>query len=75
MVEHEDGLEITPGCTTQARTVVTEAIDTYNDHRMAMSFALIGLKADGVVIDNPGCTVKTYPHFFEDLERLCQSAS
>lgn len=67
--EGDDSLTIHPAPVTPA------VIDTYNDHRMAMSFALVGLKADGIVIDNPGCTVKTYPHFFEDLERLCQSAS
>jgi len=67
--EAEEGLTIHPAPITPA------TIETYNDHRMAMSFALIGLKAEGVVIDNPGCTVKTYPHFFEDLERLCQSPS
>lgn len=64
--EEEAGLTIHPAPVTPA------LVETYNDHRMAMSFALIGLKAEGVVIDNPGCTVKTYPHFFEDLERLCQ---
>jgi 3-phosphoshikimate 1-carboxyvinyltransferase len=46
-------------------------IETYNDHRMAMSFALVGLKASGVRIANPECTAKTYPQFFEDLRRLC----
>jgi len=67
--EGDDSLTIHPAPVTPA------VIDTYNDHRMAMSFALVGLKARGIVIDNPGCTVKTYPHFFEDLERLCQSGS
>jgi 3-phosphoshikimate 1-carboxyvinyltransferase len=45
-------------------------VQTYNDHRMAMSLALVGLKIPGVVIDHPACVAKTYPHFFEDLERL-----
>ena len=45
-------------------------IETYNDHRMAMSMALIGLKVPGIVIRNPGCVAKTYPRFFEDLELL-----
>ena len=45
-------------------------IETYNDHRMAMSMALIGLRVPGVVIDNPGCVAKTYPNFFTDLEKL-----
>jgi 3-phosphoshikimate 1-carboxyvinyltransferase len=62
--ERADGLTITPGPLRGA------AIDTYNDHRMAMSFALAGLRIPGVVIRNPGCTAKTYPHFFEDLKRL-----
>jgi 3-phosphoshikimate 1-carboxyvinyltransferase len=45
-------------------------VETYNDHRMAMSLALIGLRVPGVVIDNPGCVSKTYPRYFEDLEAL-----
>jgi 3-phosphoshikimate 1-carboxyvinyltransferase len=45
-------------------------IETYNDHRMAMSFALAGLKIRGVVISNPRCTDKTYPRFFSDLQRI-----
>ena len=60
--EFEDGMEIVPGPLTSA------AIDTYNDHRMAMSFALAGLKIPGVIIRNPGCTAKTYPQFFHDLK-------
>ena len=64
VVEHETGLEIQPSGRRAA------AIDTYNDHRMAMSFALAGLEIPGVVIKDPGCTVKTYPDFFEDLKRI-----
>ena len=45
-------------------------IDTYDDHRMAMSFAIAGLKQAGIVIDDPGCVNKTYPTYFEELERL-----
>lgn len=59
-----DGLEIVPG---RLRPAV---IDTYDDHRMAMSLALAGLVAPGVVIRDPGCTAKTYPGFFDDLDRL-----
>ena len=44
--------------------------DTYNDHRMAMSFALAGLRAPGVRIANPKCVEKTYPEFFGDLSAL-----
>ena len=63
--EQPDGLRITPGELRSA------AIDTYNDHRMAMSLALPGLRVPGVVINDPGCTAKTYPRFFEDLSLLC----
>jgi 3-phosphoshikimate 1-carboxyvinyltransferase len=49
-------------------------IETYNDHRMAMSLALPGLFLPGVTILNPGCTEKTYPRFFDDLERLAGSS-
>jgi 3-phosphoshikimate 1-carboxyvinyltransferase len=62
--EFADGLTITP------RPLHGAEIETYNDHRMAMSMALIGLRVPGIVIKNPGCVAKTYPHFFTDLERL-----
>ena len=64
--EFADGLTITPGPLHGAE------IDTYNDHRMAMSMALIGLKVPGIVIRNPGCVAKTYPGFWQDLEQLRQ---
>ncbi len=62
--EFADGLTITP------RPLHGAEIETYNDHRMAMSMALIGLRVPGIVIKNPRCVAKTYPHFFTDLERL-----
>ncbi len=62
--EFADGLKITP------RLLHGAAIDTYNDHRMAMSMALTGLRVPGIVIRNPGCVVKTYPGFWSDLEGL-----
>ncbi|MFH0838173.1 MAG: 3-phosphoshikimate 1-carboxyvinyltransferase [Patescibacteria group bacterium] len=43
-------------------------IETYNDHRMAMCFAVLGTKIPGIVIKNPDCTEKTYPGFWNDLE-------
>jgi len=67
--EHEDGLTITPPRGGVASLHGAE-IDTYDDHRMAMSFALAGLKIPGVVIRDSGCTAKTYPEFFADLGRL-----
>ena len=42
---------------------------TYNDHRTAEPGA-VGLRVPGILIDNPACVAKTYPRFFEDLERL-----
>jgi 3-phosphoshikimate 1-carboxyvinyltransferase len=45
-------------------------IDTYDDHRMAMAFALAGLRVPGVVIREPGCVSKTWPDYFEALECL-----
>jgi 3-phosphoshikimate 1-carboxyvinyltransferase len=62
--ELDDGLVIHP----DGRRGAT--IDTYDDHRMAMSFALAGLMTPGVAIRNSGCTVKTYPNYFADLEKL-----
>jgi 3-phosphoshikimate 1-carboxyvinyltransferase len=62
--ELSDGLTITP------RPLRAALVDTYNDHRMAMSLALIGLRVPGVVVRNPGCVAKTYPDFFADLEKL-----
>jgi 3-phosphoshikimate 1-carboxyvinyltransferase len=64
--EFADGLKITP------RPLHGAVIETYNDHRMAMSMALIGLRVPGIVIQNPGCVAKTYPAFFQDLEKLRQ---
>jgi 3-phosphoshikimate 1-carboxyvinyltransferase len=59
-----DGLEIEPGRLHGAE------IETYDDHRMAMSFALAGLRIPGVSIRNPACVRKTWPEYFEMLERL-----
>lgn len=64
--EHDDGLTIYPGSPQPAE------IQTYDDHRMAMSFSLLGLKCPGIRILDPGCTAKTYPNYFEDLARLCR---
>ena len=40
-------------------------VETYDDHRVAMGFSLIGLRAEGIVIDNPGCCKKTFEDYFE----------
>ena len=64
VVEHQDGLEISPASITPA------AIDTYEDHRVAMAFSLVGLKANGIRINDPECVNKTFPDYFEVLEQL-----
>jgi 3-phosphoshikimate 1-carboxyvinyltransferase len=62
--EHEDGLTIYPrklrGC----------EIETYRDHRMAMSFSLVAMMIPGCLVLDPRCTEKTYPNYFEDLGRM-----
>jgi len=63
-VEYEDGFEIEPSIPKAAE------IETYDDHRMAMSFALVGLRAPGIVIKNPECVSKTFPDYFQRLEAL-----
>ena len=62
--EHSDGLTIWPLPITPAE------IATYDDHRMAMSFAVTGLRASGVRILDPGCTAKTFPDYFDRLFAL-----
>ena len=47
-------------------------IATYDDHRMAMAFAVAGLRIKGIRIENPQCTSKTYPGYFKDLAQLTQ---
>ncbi len=42
-------------------------IETYNDHRMAMCFAILGLKVPGIKLKNPACVKKTFPNFFQKL--------
>lgn len=46
------------------------AVETYDDHRMAMSFTVAGLAADGVVIKDAGCVSKSFPGFFDVLNGL-----
>jgi 3-phosphoshikimate 1-carboxyvinyltransferase len=60
----KDSLSIQPGPLHGAR------IETYDDHRMAMSFSLAGLRVPGVVILDPGCVSKTWPNYFETFRRL-----
>ena len=54
----DDGLTVWPS------PVVPAAVRTYDDHRIAMAFALVGLKVAGIRIENPGCVAKTFPGYF-----------
>ncbi|MCP5002530.1 MAG: 3-phosphoshikimate 1-carboxyvinyltransferase [Planctomycetes bacterium] len=67
VIEFDDGLEIEPATPHPAE------ISTYDDHRMAMSFALVGLRAEGIKLENPGCVAKTFPDYFEKLSAICNS--
>lgn len=49
------------------RTLHGAEIETYNDHRMAMCFAILGLKVPGIRLKNPSCVKKTFPNFFQKL--------
>ena len=44
--------------------------ETYDDHRMAMALALVGLRRGGVRVRDPGCVGKTYPGFWQDFAQL-----
>lgn len=55
---------------TLAGTARPTRIETYADHRIAMSFALAGLRIDGITILDPGCVAKTYPGYWADLASL-----
>jgi 3-phosphoshikimate 1-carboxyvinyltransferase len=61
-------LHITP--LDPRRDTADVEVHTYDDHRMAMGLALIGLKRPGVIIDDPACVAKTYATFWSDLRRL-----
>lgn len=62
--EDPDGFTVHPGPVRGAR------IETYGDHRMAMAFALLGLRAPGIAIIDPGCVAKTFPGYWDMLDGL-----
>ncbi|MEX2540822.1 MAG: 3-phosphoshikimate 1-carboxyvinyltransferase [Trueperaceae bacterium] len=68
--ERRDGLLIEPS--DQPRPA---RVETYGDHRMAMAFAVAGLRLSGTEITEPSCVAKTYPGFFADLRSLATSGS
>jgi 3-phosphoshikimate 1-carboxyvinyltransferase len=63
-IEEPDGYTIEPGPVRPA------TIETYGDHRMAMAFALLGLRAPGIRIVDPGCVAKTFPGYWALLDGL-----
>lgn len=67
--EGHDFIEITP-----PEKLQHAAIDTYNDHRMAMCFSLVALSDTPVTINDPGCTSKTFPDYFEKLDSLSKES-
>ena len=64
-VETDDGFVVRPSGLPVAAT-----FETYQDHRMAMAFSLIGLVVEGVSVRDPGCVAKTFPGYFGALEQL-----
>lgn len=64
--EEADAVTIYPGLPTGG------VVETYDDHRVAMAFALIGLRTDDVWIDNPQCCAKTFEEYFDVLSRLME---
>jgi 3-phosphoshikimate 1-carboxyvinyltransferase len=62
--EEPDAMTITGGTPHGA------TIDTYDDHRIAMCFAIAGLRTEGVVIKEPGCVAKSFPTFWQTLDKL-----
>ncbi|WP_426506681.1 3-phosphoshikimate 1-carboxyvinyltransferase [Dactylosporangium sp. McL0621] len=65
-----DATEDVDGFTVRPGAIAPADFETYDDHRMAMSLALLGLRVPGVRIKHPRCVSKTYPTYFEDLARL-----
>lgn len=65
--ERPDGFTIYP-----TKSLLPASIETYGDHRVAMSFALVGLKSPGVTILNPGCVAKTFPNYWQALRQLAK---
>jgi len=61
VIEEGDTLTVYPS------TLHGAEIETYNDHRMAMCFAILGLKVPGIKLKNPACVKKTFPNFFQKL--------
>ena len=68
--EEPDGFVVRPQGGAGAAEPRAARFATYDDHRMAMSFALLGLRIPGVEIEDPGCVAKTFPDYFAALDQL-----
>ncbi len=64
IVIHEDGIEVEPVRLQGAR------LDPHDDHRLAMSFAIVGLRVPGIQIENPECVKKSFPTFWDEYQRF-----
>lgn len=51
-------------------TVEETKVETYEDHRMAMAFTLVGLKTGVIIIKNPGCCKKTFENYFQIIDEI-----
>ncbi|HIP76508.1 MAG TPA: 3-phosphoshikimate 1-carboxyvinyltransferase, partial [Psychromonas hadalis] len=67
VIEGHDFIEV-----TAPQTINTAAIDTYDDHRIAMCFSLVALSDVAITINDPKCTSKTFPDYFEKLASVSQ---
>jgi 3-phosphoshikimate 1-carboxyvinyltransferase len=65
VTETDDSLEIVPPARIQSA-----AIDTYNDHRMAMCFSLAALGDAAITINDPDCVSKTFPDYFAEFASI-----
>jgi 3-phosphoshikimate 1-carboxyvinyltransferase len=65
--EGRDYIKITP-----PEQLQHAAIDTYNDHRVAMCFSLLAFGNAGITINDPGCTAKTFPRYFDEFKKIAK---
>jgi 3-phosphoshikimate 1-carboxyvinyltransferase len=72
--EGADYLRITPPAASYRPPAAGSAIDTYDDHRMAMCFSLAAFGGAGVRINDPGCVAKTFPDYFAEFARITRAA-
>lgn len=72
MTEYQDSFSLLPPSSFENKEVL---LSTYNDHRLAMAFSILRTRIPGILLDNEECVAKTFPGFFEELERVLQEAS